>query len=73
MRLSWNGLIIDTVDKLIKTINKVAWKGIKSVATLVTKEYKKGINVDKDEIKMLERKHIYREEGIEKWSLVITP
>lgn len=73
LHLSWNGLIIDTVDKLIETINKVTWKGTKSVATLVTKEYKKGISIDKEDIRILERKHVYREEGIEKWSLVITP
>ena len=65
--------IIDTVDKLIETINKVTWKEIKSKATLVTKEYKKGISIDKNDIKTLEKKHVYREEGIEKWSLVITP
>ena len=71
--LSWSGLIINTIDKLIETINKVTWKGIKSKATLVTKEYKKGISIDKNDIKTLEKKHVYREEGIEKWSLVITP
>lgn len=73
LQLSWSGLIINTVDKLIETINKVNWKGVYTQATLVNKEYKKGISIDKDEIKMLERKHVYREEGIEKWSLVITP
>ena len=39
----------------------------------LTKEYKKGISIDKNDIKTLEKKHVYREEGIEKWSLVITP
>ena len=73
LQLSWNGLIINTIDNLIEIINKVTWRGIKSKATLITKEYKKGISIDKDEIKILERKHVYREEGIEKWSLVITP
>lgn len=73
LQLSWSGLIINTVDKLIETINKVTWKGIKSKATLVTKEYKKGISINKEDIKILEKKHVYRENGIEKWSLVITP
>ena len=49
------------------------WKGVNTQATLVNKEYKKGISIEKDELKILERKHVYREEGIEKWSLVITP
>ena len=73
LQLSWSGLIINTVDKLIEIINKVNWKGIYTQATLVNKEYKKGISIDKNEIKILEKKHVYREEGIEKWSLVITP
>ena len=73
LQLSWNGLIIDTVDKLINVINKVTWKGIYSKAVLVEKEYKKGITIDKYEMKKIEKDHVYREEGIEKWSLVITP
>lgn len=73
LQLSWSGLIINTVDKLIEIINKVNWKGIYTQAILVNKEYKKGISIDKNEIKILEKKHVYREEGIEKWSLVITP
>lgn len=73
LQLSWSGLIIDTVTKLINTINKVTWKGIKTKATLVEKEYKKGITIDKEEFKTFEKKHVYREESIEKWSLIITP
>ena len=73
LQLYWSGLIINTVDKLIETINKVNWKDVYTQTTLVNKEYKKGISIDKHEMKILERKHIYREDGIEKWSLVITP
>lgn len=73
LQLSWSGIIINTTDKLIEKINKVTWKGINTQATLINKEYKKGISIDKDEMKLLEGKHIYREAGIEKWSLVITP
>ena len=73
LQMSWNGLIIDTVEKLINVINKVTWKGIKSTAILIEKEYKKGIKIDKYEILKLEKKHVYRKEGIEKWSLIITP
>ena len=73
LQLSWGGLIIDTVTKLIETINKVTWKGIPTKAILIKKKYKKGITIDKEDILILERKHVYREEGIEKWSLVITP
>lgn len=38
LQLSWNVLIIDTIEKLMNVINKVIWKGVKSVATLVEKE-----------------------------------
>ena len=55
LQLSWNGLIIDTVEKLINVINKVTWKVIKSTATLIEKEYKKGIKIDKYEILKLEK------------------
>ena len=55
LQLSWNGLIIDTVEKLINVINKVTWKGIKSTATLIEKEYKKGIKIDKYEILKLKK------------------
>lgn len=72
LQLSWSGLIINTVDKLIKMINKVKWNGVYTQATLVNKEYKKGISIDKEEIIILERKRVYRENVIEKWSLVIT-
>ena len=73
LQLSWNGLIINTVDKLISTINKVTWKEIKTQAYFIEKKYEKGITIEKKEINKLEKKHIYREEGIEKWSLIITP
>ena len=55
LQMSWNGLIIDTVEKLINVINKVTWKGIKSTAILIEKEYKKGIKIDKYEILKLEK------------------
>lgn len=73
LQLSWNGLIINTVEKLIEIINKVTWKSVNTRATLVSKKYKKGVSIDKADLKLLEKKHVYREEGIEKWSLVITP
>ena len=72
LQLSWSGLIINTVDKLIEIINKVTWKGNKTLAKLITKEYKKGISINKHEMNTLEKMHIYREKDIEKWSLVIT-
>ena len=37
LQLSWSGLIINTVDKLIEIINKVNCKGVNTQATLVNK------------------------------------
>lgn len=73
LQLSWNGLIINTIDELITTINKVTWKGTKTQSYFIEKNYKKGITIDKEEIIKLEKKYVYREEGIEKWSIIITP
>lgn len=73
LQLSWNGLIINTIDELIKVINKVTWKDVTTKAYFIKKNYKKGITIDKEKMINLENKHIYRTEGIEKWSLVITP
>lgn len=61
LRLSWNRLIINTIDKLIESINKVTWKDVKTWAKLITKEYKKGISINKDEIKTVEKMHVSRE------------
>lgn len=70
LQLSWSGLIINTIDELLTTINRVIWKEIKTQSYFIEKKYKKGITIDKEEI--LKKKHVYIEEGIEKWSLIIT-
>lgn len=74
LQRSWNGLIIDNLDKLIGVINTTKWSGINASGILVDKVYNKGKSVDKDELKKLIESHIhYENKGIEKWSLIITP
>ena len=74
LQRSWNGLIIDSLDKLIGAINGTKWHGINSKGILIDKSYEKGKSVDKDELKKLIEQHIsYPNSGIEKWSLIITP
>ena len=73
LQISWSGLIIDTLDKLITTIKNVTWKGINTKSYLNTEEYRKGIEISKKEFNKIEKDYIKREEGIEKWSLIITP
>lgn len=73
LQIAWNGLIIDTLDKLITTIKRVTWKDINTRVYFNTIEYEKGIVIPKKEFDKIENDYVIREEGIEKWSLVITP
>ena len=70
----WNGLIIDSLNKLIGAINSCTWSGINSKGFLSTEVYEKGRNIDIDELSKLEKNHITcSNENIKKWSLIITP
>ncbi len=72
LQMVWNRIIIDSLTLLIDTINKVTWNGIYSRGILSTQKYEKGIQVSESEMEFANR-HIIREEGLEKWSIVITP
>ena len=70
----WNGLIINTITKLLGAINSTKWSGVKANSVFDEKIYEKGKKVDKKVLKILMEKHIiYENEGIEKFSLVIVP
>lgn len=69
----WNKIIIDNLDLLVNTINKTSWKEIYSKAVLSKKKYETGIQVSDYDIETNINTHIIREQGLEKWSLVITP
>lgn len=70
----WGGLIIDTLDKLIGAINSCTHEGINARGYLRTKEYETGVKVDEKELKLLKEEHIiYENEGIKKWSVLVTP
>ena len=74
LQRSWNGLIIDSLDKLIGAINGTKWHGINSKGILIDKSYEKGKSVDKTYLKKLIEQHItYPTLAIENWSLIITP
>ena len=74
LQRSSNGLIINSLSKLVGSINGTKWHGINAKGILIDEEYHKGVNVDKDELKKLIEEHIHHEnKGIEKWSLIITP
>ena len=54
-------------------MKNLTWKSIPSITKLKEVKYEKGLTVSKNEMKQLEINHIYRTEGIKKWSLIITP
>jgi len=72
LQMVWNKVIVDTKEKAIECINKTLWNGIHSKEILSNQVYEKGYQVNISETELIDS-HIIREEGIEKWSIVITP
>ena len=69
----WNGYLLENKDICIKFMKNLTWKENSSVTLEMTKKYEKGLKVEKKEMKKLEKDYITRKEGIEKWSVIITP
>ena len=69
----WNGFLLETIDICLNFMKNLTWKSIPSITKLKEVKYEKGLTVSKNEMKQLEINHIYRTEGIKKWSLIITP
>lgn len=72
LQMTWNKIIINSEEYLIDVINMVTWKGIKSKARMSYKRYKKGKEISREEMKIVD-KHILRDETLKKWSIAITP
>ena len=64
---------MDTKEKLQEVLDKVTWKSVKCSGNISYKHYDKGIKVSDIEMNEKINPHIIREEGLEKWSIVITP
>ena len=64
---------MDSLDILMDCLNKITWNRVKMKAYLSIKEYEKGIKISDYEMETKINSHIIREEGLEKWSVVITP
>ena len=73
IQIAWNGLVIDTLDKLMMILSRITWKGNNIKAYLNTTTYEKGIEVSKREFERIEKEYVLREKGIEKWSVIINP
>lgn len=65
-------ITIDSLEILLNCLNKITQLGRKIKGNLSLKEYEKGIKIPYYEIETKINPHIIREEGLEKWSLVIT-
>ena len=69
----WRRITIETLDILIDCLNKITWKNVKMNGYLSTKKYETGIKISDYDMDTKINPHIIREEGLEKWSLIITP
>lgn len=73
LQMVWNKIIIDNLELLIDTINKTSWKRIYSKGFFSTKKYETGIQISDYDMETNVNPHIIREQGLEKWSLIVTP
>ena len=73
VQIEWRRITVDSLDILIDCLNKITWKNVKMNGYLSTKEYETGIKISDYEMETNINPHIIREEGLEKWSLTITP
>ena len=73
IQIEWRRITMDSLEKLLNCLNKITWLDKKIKGTLSMKEYEKGIKISDYEMETKINPHIIREEGLEKWSLVITP
>ena len=71
--MEWRRIIIDSLEVLLNCLNKITWVGRKIKGFLSLEEYEKGIKISDYEMETQINPHIIREEGLEKWSLIITP
>ncbi len=73
LQMFWNGIIMNTTDKLLECLNKVTWNKVCCVGKVDWSHYKKGTEVTDYCMESYVNPHIIREEGLEKWSITITP
>ena len=73
VQMTWRRITMNSLDILMECLNKITWNNVKMKGYLSTKEYEKGIKISDYEMETKINQHIIREEGLEKWSVVITP
>ena len=74
LQRKWSKEIIKSDKKLVEVINNTKWHDINSQGYYITREYNKGIKIEKNIMNEIYKNNIsYRNENIKKWSLIITP
>lgn len=68
----WNGTLLTCVEKVVKTLENVAWKTIKLTAMLLDKVYQKGISLSDEQMQIREQ-FIQRNPELPKWDVLIKP
>ena len=66
----WSSLVLDTVQNTINIAKKVAWKGMNPIVHFLDKEYPKGVTVNSEDFKELQ-KFITRNPCLLKWDVQI--
>ncbi len=69
----WNGFLLESKEICLNFMKNLTWEDNKSVTKLKEVKYEKGLTINKKEMKKLEKDYITRTEGIQKWSVIITP
>lgn len=66
----WSPLVLDTVINTIEIAKKVVWKGMNPIVHFLDKTYQKGLTVDSEDFKELQ-KFITRNPLLPKWDVLI--
>lgn len=68
----WNGTLLTSVTKVIKTIQNITWKGFTPLVAFIDKEYQKGVKLNVKQMQQRE-KYLCRCQQLPKWDVWIKP
>ena len=69
---SWNGYLLDGVETVLRRAGNFAWRALRTMTTLMTGNYEKGVTLDAAEKSELERR-LQRSEDLPFWDILIRP
>lgn len=69
---SWNGYLLNSVEAVLERAGNFTWRGIRTVVTLMSATYEKGIALRNRKKKDLE-KRLKRSENLSPWDIIIRP